>query len=101
MILGLLLELAPFIGPVTSLLGMVTDVVAEPSTGGAMGGIVTTVLFTHKVSPWVDKFVDRTKTKKDDKVWDVISTILSFVTDVLVSFGKLDASEIKKAVTRS
>lgn len=100
MILGTLLELLPYIGPFTSVLGMITDVVSEPSAGGAMGGIVTTVLLTHKIAPWVEKFVDYTDTEFDDKVWNVISSVLGFVTDVLLKLGKLDASEIKRAVLR-
>ena len=101
MIFGVLLELLPYIGPVTSVLGMVTDVVAEPSAGGAMGGLVTTVIVTHKIAPWVKKFVEYSETEFDDKIFNHFMTGLGWITDVLISLGKLDADEIKGAVTKT
>ena len=98
MILGILLELVPYIGPATSLLGMVTDVVAEPSTGGGMGGIVTTVLFSHKVEPYMKKFFAWTSNPYDDKVGNFLSSLLGWVTQMLISLGKIDGKEIVQKV---
>lgn len=101
MILGTILELLPYIGPVTSLLGMVTDVVAEPSAGGGMGGLVTTVLVSHKIAPFLKRFVEWSETDLDNKIFSHLMTGLGWITDVFISLGKLDAAEIKGAVTKT
>lgn len=101
MALGLILELLPYIGPVTSVLGMVTETVAEPSVGGGMGGLVTTVLVSHKIAPFIKKFVEWTESDFDDKIFNYFMVGLGWVTDVLISLGKLDADEIKGAVTKT
>jgi len=100
MILGTLLELIPYIGPVTSLLGVATDVVGEPSTGGGMGGIVTTVLFSHWVAPKLKRFTDWTSLTWDNKAFDVFFSVLGWITKVLVATGKIDPKEVKKAAEK-
>ncbi len=100
MILGLLMEFLPYIGPVTSLLGMATDVVGDPSNSGVMGGLVTTVLFSHWVAPKLKRFTDWTSLKWDNKAYDIFFTCLGWVTKVLVATGKIDPAEIKKAAKK-
>ncbi|KKN58667.1 hypothetical protein LCGC14_0549590 [marine sediment metagenome] len=98
--LGTILELIPFVGPVISVIGLVSDAVAEPSSGGAMVGLVTTVLTAHFISPYAEKFVEWTETPFDNKAWNVFTTVLGWVTEVLVKLGKIDAKEIKRAVIK-
>ena len=100
MILGILLELIPYIGPVTSLLGMATETVADPSVGGGMGGLVSTVLFSHWIAPKLKRFTDWTSLTWDNKAFDMFFTGLGWVTKVLVATGKIDPKEIKKAAEK-
>jgi len=98
--LGTMLEFVPFLGPFISVLGMVSDAVAEPSSSGAMGGLITTVLISHFISPYMEKFVEWTETPFDNKAWNIFTTVLGWITEVLVRLGKIDAKEIKRAVMK-
>ena len=102
-VLSLLLaavDFVPVVNTVVDVIGLVSGgtVTELPSTGGVLGKLVSTVVFFHIASPKIDKFVASTKTKKDNAVWDVLSTVLSYATDILVALGKLDPRELKKKV---
>lgn len=79
MILSLLLELLPVIGPIKSILGMTTELVAEPSNVGAMGGLATTIAVFNALRPHVNKLVEWTDTPRDNQVWNVITNIMGLV----------------------
>lgn len=87
LILATLLEFVPYIGPVVSVLGMVTDVIAEPSAGGAMGGLATTVALTRALKPYIDKAVAWTDTEYDDRIWDWFTTILGWIVKASAAMG--------------
>ncbi len=93
-------DFVPVVNTVMDVVGLVSGgIITEvPSAGGVLGKLVSTVVFLHAVSPRIDKFVASTRTKKDNKVWDVISTVLSIVTDVLVALGKLDPRKLRNKV---
>lgn len=79
MTLTLLLELLPIIGPIQSILGMTTEVVAEPSAVGAMGGLATTIAVFNWLRPRINKLVEWTDTPRDNQVWNWITNIMGLV----------------------
>lgn len=85
--LAILLEFIPYIGPVLSVLGMVTDAVAQPSAEGAMGGLATTVAVTRILKPHLDKFVTWTDTPYDNMVWDWFTTGLGWLVKAAAAIG--------------
>ncbi len=87
MILPLLLEFLPFIGPVTSVIGMVSDSVAEPSAMGAMGGLASTVAVTRAIKPHMEKLVSWTDTKYDNMLWDWFTTALGWIVKMSAVMG--------------
>ena len=87
LILATILEFLPYVGPVTSVLGMVTDAVAAPSAEGAMGGLATTVALTRILKPYIDKLVAWTDTPYDNMAWDWFTTFLGWIVKVSAAMG--------------
>lgn len=96
MILSLLLELLPVIGPIKSILGLATDLVAEPSPVGAMGGLATTIALFNALRGHINKLVDWTDTKYDNMAWDVITSLMG----VVVKIARLDKANVEAPVVK-
>lgn len=82
-----ILELAPYIGPITSVVGMVTDTVATPAPAIAMGGMASTIAVTRLIKPWLEKLVAWTDTPYDNIVYDWFTTIFGWVVKLSVAMG--------------
>lgn len=93
-----LLDYIPFVNVIQDVLGLLGIVQAVPTPEGILAKLASTVVVLHIVSPYAEKFVDYTNTEFDNKIWDVVSTVLGVCTKVLVALGKLDPNEVKKAV---
>lgn len=94
--ISLILELLPIIGPIKSIIGLATDVVAEPSPVGAMGGLATTIVVFNWFRPKINALVEWTDTEYDNKVWDVITTIMGWV----IKFARLDKNNVEVAAVK-
>ena len=91
MLPSLILELLPVVGPVVSVLGMVTDVVGEPSSPGAMGGLATTIALFNILRPKINKMVEWTDTQYDNMVWNWITTAMGWV----IKLARLDVKNVE------
>ena len=92
------LELIPYVGPVTSILGMVTDIVVAPAPGVAMGGMATTIAMTRLLKPHLEKMVEWTDTPYDNIAYDWFTTIFGWVVKISAAMGgrKLNKAEPAK-----
>ncbi len=89
--ISLILELLPVIGPIKSILGLATEVVAEPSAAGAMGGLASTIAVFNWFRPHINKMVDWTDTPYDNNAWNFVTTVMGWV----VKFARLDAANVE------
>lgn len=89
--LGTLLEFIPVVGPIISVLGMVTEAVAPPSAEGGMGGLALTVALFNWARPKINRMVEYTDTEYDNLVWDWITTIMGWVIKIV----RLDVKNVE------
>ncbi len=90
--LGTILEMIPVVGPVISVVGMVSDLVAPPSAEGSMTGLALTIAVFNWARPKINEMVEWTDTKRDDAVWNVITNIMGYV----IKFARLDKDNVTK-----
>lgn len=93
-----ILDFVPVVGMMKDAIGLIVGVGVEPSASGVMAKLIWAVVFAHEITPYLERFVKKTKTELDDRVLKKLLFVLGWTTELLIAFGKFDRKEITKKI---